>query len=86
MMKKAKLRLLTRAARNRAVVFAGTCRAATVRESVPEAFFSSLLGPPLRSNLNAESGQDFAPPKTCDVQGSAVEFLQHPFSFQRDFQ
>jgi hypothetical protein len=43
MMKKAKIRLLTRAARNRAVVFAATCRAATVRESVPEAFFSSLL-------------------------------------------
>ena len=45
MLKKAKKRLLTRAAQNRNYVFASSYRAATVRESVPKAFFSSLLGP-----------------------------------------
>jgi hypothetical protein len=42
MLKKAETRLLTRAARIRKCVFAGIYRAATVRESVPVAFFSIL--------------------------------------------
>jgi hypothetical protein len=44
MLKKAKIRLLTRADRCREFLFARVCRAATVRESVPDDFFSSLLG------------------------------------------
>jgi len=43
MLKKAKTRLLTRAAHCRECVFAGVYRAATVRESVPNDFLSSLL-------------------------------------------
>jgi hypothetical protein len=39
-------RLLTRAAHRRESVFAGVYRAATVREPVPNDFFSSLLGEP----------------------------------------
>jgi hypothetical protein len=39
---KGKNRLLTRAAQNRDCVFAGAYRAATVRESVAEYFFSNL--------------------------------------------
>jgi len=39
MLKKAKTRLLTRAARNRDYVFAGVYRAATVRESVANGLF-----------------------------------------------
>jgi len=47
MLKKAKIRLLTRAAHCREWVFAGVYRAATVmRESVPNDFFSSLLEAP----------------------------------------
>ncbi len=36
--------------------------------------------------MKAKSSQRFATPKTCDAQGSAVEILDHPFSFQRDSQ
>jgi hypothetical protein len=43
MLKKAKIRLLTRVAHCGECVFAGVYRAATVRESVPNDFFSSLL-------------------------------------------
>jgi hypothetical protein len=43
MLKKTKIRLLTRAAHCRESVFAGAYRAATVREPVPNDFFSSLL-------------------------------------------
>ena len=43
MLKKAKTRLLTRAAQNRDCVFRGAYRAATVRETVPHGLFSSLL-------------------------------------------
>ena len=43
MLKKAKPDLLTRAAQNRDCVFASVYWAATVREPVPEAFFSILL-------------------------------------------
>ncbi len=39
MLKKAKIRLLTRAAQNRSSVFARVYRAATVRESVPNGLF-----------------------------------------------
>jgi hypothetical protein len=42
--KKAKTRLLTRAAQNGPCVFAVVYGAATARESVAEAFFRSLLG------------------------------------------
>ena len=44
MLKKAKIRLLTRAAHCRECVFSRVYRAATVRESVPKRLFSSLLG------------------------------------------
>jgi hypothetical protein len=43
MLKKAKIRWLTRAAHYRDRVFAGVYRAATVREPVPNNFFRSLL-------------------------------------------
>src|SRR5580704_14651462 len=36
--------------------------------------------------MNAESRQHLAAPKACDVKGPAVQILDHPFSFQRDFQ
>jgi len=39
MLKKAKIRLLTRAAQNEDSLFAGAYRAATVRESVPQRLF-----------------------------------------------
>jgi len=42
--------LLTRAAHCRECVFAGVYRAATVRESVPNDFFSSLLKNQLTKN------------------------------------
>jgi len=44
MLKKAKVRLLTRAAHCRRCMFASVYRAATVREPVPNDLFSSLLG------------------------------------------
>jgi hypothetical protein len=43
MLKKAEIRLLTRAAHCQECVFAGVYRAATVREPVPNDFSSSLL-------------------------------------------
>jgi hypothetical protein len=43
MLKKAKIRLLARAPHCRERVFASVYRAATVRESVPNDFFRSLL-------------------------------------------
>jgi hypothetical protein len=43
MLKKAEIRLHTRAAHFRECVFARVYQAATVRESVPDDFFSSLL-------------------------------------------
>jgi len=46
MLKKAQIRLLTRAAHCRECMFAGVYRAATVRESVPNDFFRSLLNFP----------------------------------------
>ena len=52
MLKKAKIRLLTRAAHCRECVFAGVYRAETVRESVPNDFFSSLLGSSLQSEIH----------------------------------
>jgi hypothetical protein len=45
MLKTAKIRLLTRAAHDRDRVFEGAYRAATVREPVPNDFFSSLPMP-----------------------------------------
>ena len=39
-----------------------------------------------QSDMKPESSQHFASPKTCDAQGSAVEILDDPSSFQRDFQ
>jgi len=43
LLKKAKYRLLTRAAQKRGRMFAGTYRAVIVRERWPTAFLSSLL-------------------------------------------
>src|SRR5271169_521671 len=39
-----------------------------------------------RSNMNAQAHQDLSAPVVCDAQCTAVEFLDHPFSLQRDFQ
>ena len=36
--------------------------------------------------MKSESSQHFASSSTCDAQGSAVEILDHPLSFQRYFQ
>jgi hypothetical protein len=37
-------------------------------------------------NVKAKSRHHFAPAETCYAEGTTVEILQHPFSFQRDLQ
>jgi hypothetical protein len=64
MLKKAKIRLPTRAAHCRECVFAGVYRAATVGESVPNDFFSSPLGElPARSKSRPIRSHDSLMPE-----------------------
>src|SRR5580658_3687225 len=73
--KKAKIRLLTRAAQNRDCMFAGVYRAATVRESVP----SGLLPQPPRCYREAEvlSGIDLDLLVTLAQQDSRAQHASH---------